>query len=111
MEGSSDFSPIISSPEPSLNTDFDAPLRRSQRSKHPLAWLKDFICINNPSRIDATQQPNLTDPSASFLTTCSYPLLKPLDLAHLSSNYVTSLAAVLQIPEPNSYAQAKLYPE
>jgi len=56
LEGSSDFSPIVSSPKPSLDTVFDVPLRRSQRPKHPPAWLKDFICMNNsPPTTDATQ--------------------------------------------------------
>ena len=66
---------------------------------------------NLPPTTDATQQISHTNPSASFFTIHPYPLLKPLDLAHLSSNYVASLAAILQVSEPNSYAQAKLYPE
>jgi len=42
---------------------------------------------------------------------CKYPLFTSSNLAHLSSNYVTSLASVLQAPELASCAQAQLYPE
>lgn len=45
------------------------------------------------------------------MTPYKYPLFTCSNLAHISSNYVTSHASVLQALEPASYVQAQLYPE
>ena len=89
------------------------PIKRSQRPKGSPTWLKNFVC--NPkspiTTTPASPQDHLPSPSPILNSTCLYHLIKPLDLAHLSSNYVASLVTVLQTPEPCSYAQGKQYPE
>lgn len=90
------------------------------RSTGPPLWLKDYVCQKLPTTTPGTHyvtnpapspEPLPSDPSSSFLVHNSYPLFHPTDLAHLSPNFVFSLASVLQVPEPSCYAQAQQYPE
>ena len=60
------------------------PLRRSNRSIKPPAWLKDYAQAD-----------------------VQYPLFSPSDFSHLSDAYVASLFNVLAQPEPSTYEQAQ----
>lgn len=69
------------------------------RPKGPPTWLKDFV-FPKPF--------NTTSSSSLF---ANHSLLHPADLAHLSSDFVFSLASVLHTAEPSCYTQAQQYPE
>lgn len=88
----------------------DPPLRKSQRSTAPPAWMKDFICPQPLVKQQTTSTPTASSHSHNFNTT-SYPMFSFSHLAHLSAPYVASLTNVLQSPEPTSYAHAIQFPE
>ena len=79
---------------------------------------KEFVCIPQTLRQSIVTplpiEPH-SSPSHSFHTqtedTTPYPLIHYSDLAPFSSDYVMSLASVLQTPEPSSYTQAQQYLE
>lgn len=94
----------------------DPPIRRSQRSIGPPAWLKDFVCPYLVQRQTAPTYPSdsqtLSHSFVAFSTPSHpYPLFSYSNLAHLTPSYMASLANVLQSPEPSSYDQAQQCPK
>jgi len=81
-----------SSSASSSNIPTGPPPRRSQRSKAPLVWLKEFVCAPTPPTAahpitSPTSSPSISH-SFNTMTRCKYPLFTSSNLANLSSNYM-----------------------
>ncbi|XP_055800446.1 uncharacterized protein LOC129869896 [Solanum dulcamara] len=63
------------------------PTRQSTRSKHPPAWLKDFVSFNT-------------------LKDVPYPISNYVTYSHLSPSYQCYIAATSTVTEPSTYAEA-----
>jgi len=108
----------VTSTQPVIPTP---PIRRSQKTRGPLVWLKGFLCPLRVSHKATTTSICPISPSdspslchnfvASSSTSYPYPLSSYANLAHLTPNYVASLANVLQYPKPSCYAQAQQCPK
>jgi len=90
-----------SNPQPS-RTNYSPPPRRSTRTKAPPSWLQDYICSMGTNSKPMAQSVNTFEMTAPHSLPTTHkpnptpcPLFLPIDLVHLSSNYVASPVDVL----------------